>query len=159
MKRLVGKRGDISINYVIIAAIALIVLIIIVLFFTGGIKRIFEGIGETTDVSENQKALWRSQCELWCTLKDRASFDGNFFQDQYSCASLNVPCTFEESAGSGQCGFKDKSAEASTCAGFSVSNCASPCEVTSDNKCKLLSAYCDETSKALCESKSQCRWS
>jgi len=153
------KKGDISINYLIIAAIALIVLIIVVLFFTGGIKRIFGGIEEAGEISQDKLALWRSKCELWCTLEDKASFENNLFDGQHSCSSLNVPCSFEQVGSTGRCLFRDRDAEAAKCSGFNVASCSTPCEVTADDKCKLISNYCEDSGRLTCENKPECAWS
>lgn len=66
------KRGQgISMEFIIIAAIALIVLIVIVLFFTGGLAKIFGGQKDVVGtVTDQQKEIWRSQCSVYCGLED-----------------------------------------------------------------------------------------
>jgi uncharacterized protein (UPF0333 family) len=100
------KRGQgISMEFIIIAAIALIVLIVIVLFFTGGLEKIFGGQKEIIgSVSDQQKEIWRSQCKLYCSVGQRENFINKEFKGAdnqiYKCPStatgtgiaLNVEC-------------------------------------------------------------------
>lgn len=63
------KRGQgISMEFIIIAALALIVLIVIVLFFTGALGKIF---GQQKDIvgtaTDQQKEMWTEACRLACT--------------------------------------------------------------------------------------------
>ncbi len=76
------KRGQgISMEFIIIAAIALIVLIVIILFFTGGLEKIFgeqkRTIGTVTD---QQKEIWRASCKLYCSLGQRENFVNKEFK-------------------------------------------------------------------------------
>ncbi len=94
------KRGQgISMEFIIIAAIALIVLIVIILFFTGGLEKIFgeqkKTIGTVTD---QQKEIWRSTCKLYCSLGQRENFLQKEFKGDdntiFKCPkdSLGVEC-------------------------------------------------------------------
>jgi len=79
---LMNKKGfDISLNFVIIAALALIALIVIALVFTGGIDRI---IGEQEDVftlSTQEKALAESTCKLACSTGSEAAWNDPEFTE------------------------------------------------------------------------------
>ncbi|MBM3200097.1 hypothetical protein FJZ53_04100 [Candidatus Woesearchaeota archaeon] len=102
------KKGDISLNYVIVAAIALVVLVVIILFFTGGLKTLFsQQKDQTLRATDQDFAIWRGQCELYCSLNNKASFCNNEFKKTndkgevdggYKCSTgagdknLNVEC-------------------------------------------------------------------
>ncbi len=97
-----NKRGQgISMEFIIIAAIALIVLIVIILFFTGGLEKIFGGQKEVVgSVSDQQKEIWRSQCRLYCSLGQEENFKNKEFAvtgvtETYRCKEkLQVTCDF-----------------------------------------------------------------
>ena len=80
-----NKKGlDISLNFVIIAALALIALIVIALIFTGGIDRI---IGEQEDVftlSTQEKALAESTCKLACSTGSLTAWNDPEFTESVS---------------------------------------------------------------------------
>lgn len=100
------KRGQgISMEFIIIAAIALIVLIVIILFFTGGLQTLFGQQKETVGtVTDQQKEIWRSQCNLFCGLGQKENFQNKEFKisgsQSYKCGdsstitgeSLKVEC-------------------------------------------------------------------
>lgn len=98
------KRGQgISMEFIIIAAIALIVLIVIILFFTGGLEKIFGQQGQQIGtVTDQDKEIWRSQCKLYCSLGQRENFQNKVFKGdddrEYKCNSgsgdtnLQVEC-------------------------------------------------------------------
>lgn len=93
-----NKKGQgISINYIIIIALALIVLVVIAIYFTGGLDFLFGAqsgvIGGTVD--DQTKNIWRSSCNLWCSMGNEASFNNHVFQEPnkdaneiYSCSGL-----------------------------------------------------------------------
>ncbi|MFH1210706.1 MAG: hypothetical protein V1645_02205 [archaeon] len=94
-----NKRGQgISMEFIIIAAIALIVLIVIILFFTGGLEKIFGGQKEIVgSVSDQQKEIWRSNCRLYCSLGQKENFVNKEFlgadKTVYRCKDpLKVEC-------------------------------------------------------------------
>jgi len=71
-----NKKGDISLNYIIIAIIALVVLVIAVLFFSGAAQKIVDQLrGVSSGVPEQIKASWKSQCELACISCEKSSYD------------------------------------------------------------------------------------
>lgn len=76
-----SKKGDISMNYIVIAAIALIVLIVIVLAFTGKLQMIFKSQTETVkEATDQQLEVWRSQCKLYCSLGQKDNFCKHVFK-------------------------------------------------------------------------------
>lgn len=74
-----NKKGDVSLEYIIIALIALIVLVVIILFFTGGMQKIFKQTVETGQVTEQQLSIWRNQCNLYCSV-DKKEFCAHVFE-------------------------------------------------------------------------------
>lgn len=69
-----NKKGQgISMTYIIIALLALVVLVVIILFFTGGMQKLFGQTAEVGEVTEQQMSLWRTQCDLYCSV-DKAAF-------------------------------------------------------------------------------------
>ena len=57
---------DISLNFIILAVLALIALIIVALFFTGGLTNLFEETEEVGDVTGEQIALAEAECVAYC---------------------------------------------------------------------------------------------
>jgi hypothetical protein len=74
-----NKKGDISLEYIIIALLALIVLVVIILFFTGGMQKIFKQTVETGQVTEQQLSIWVNQCKLYCSV-DKKQFCTHLFE-------------------------------------------------------------------------------
>jgi len=71
-----NKKGmDISLNFVILAVLALIALILIALFFTGGLTELFKQTGQTGDISGEQIALAKAECNLYCTTDNEPSWN------------------------------------------------------------------------------------
>lgn len=101
------KKGDISLNYVVIAAIALVVLIVIILFFTGGLQSLFQQQKEAVaGATDQQKEIWRGQCKLYCSLGQKENFVNKKFKsesgDEYGCKTqLSMTCGVCSGAESG----------------------------------------------------------
>lgn len=75
------KKGDISLNYVVIAAIALVVLVVIIIFFMGGLQTLFQRQKETVgSATEQQLEIWRGQCKLYCSLGQKENFKSHVFE-------------------------------------------------------------------------------
>ena len=71
-----NKKGmEISLNFVIIAVLALVALIVIALFFTGGMSRIIGKEKTVVELTEQDIALAESACKLSCTLCQKGQFD------------------------------------------------------------------------------------
>lgn len=71
-----NKKGmDISLNFIILAVLALIALIIIALFFTGGLTNLFGQTEDVASISSEKIALFTSKCEFYCTTEDRNAWD------------------------------------------------------------------------------------
>lgn len=104
--KILNKKGmEISLNYIIIAVLALIALIIIALIFTGGIKTIFTQQGEVSSIAAEKVALYKAKCELACATEDKTTWDAlakefpEEFQDVYpTCDDLT-----EKSFADGKC--------------------------------------------------------
>lgn len=95
-----SKKGQgISVNYIVIIALALIVLIVIAIYFTGGLDFL---LGQQTtiirgSVSDQQKNIWRGNCRLWCNLGSEESFYLHVFNkgddpeiEQYVCNDARI---------------------------------------------------------------------
>jgi len=78
-----NKKGmDISLNFIILAVLALLALILVALFFTGGLQDLFTRTGDVSDMSAHELAYYRGQCTLYCTTNNRmAWFDTGFPED------------------------------------------------------------------------------
>ncbi len=78
-----NKKGmDISLNFIILAVLALIALIVIALFFTGGLTNLFSQQEDVGDISSEKMALYRSKCEFYCTTHDETSWKDPSFPDE-----------------------------------------------------------------------------
>ncbi len=91
------KKGDLSLNYVVIAAIALVVLVVIILFFTGGLQSLFQQQQQAVSgATDQQKEIWRGQCKLYCSLGQKENFVSKKFRsesgDEYGCKTLDMTC-------------------------------------------------------------------
>jgi hypothetical protein len=91
--RLLNKKGmDISLNFVILAVLALLALIIIALFFTGGLTALFEDTEEIGNTDGEKIAFYQSECELYCTLDQKASWESVTYKSDsgttYTCPTL-----------------------------------------------------------------------
>lgn len=75
-----NKKGDLSIQFIVIAALALIALIIMAVYFMGGMKSLLGRQAETIQLSEQQKAIWKNQCNLFCSMGQAAGFCNQAFQ-------------------------------------------------------------------------------
>ncbi len=90
------KKGvSLSMEFIIIAALALLALIVIALFFTGGAEKLFGkqkgAIGVTID--PGIKSLAVESCKLSCTLGKKDAYDNPSFPKEVSanfadCAAL-----------------------------------------------------------------------
>ncbi|MDP2909420.1 MAG: hypothetical protein Q8N77_06470 [Nanoarchaeota archaeon] len=76
------KKGDISLNYIIIAALALVALVVIILFFTGGMQKLITGQKEVVEgVVPNWKiSAWTTRCEFACTQQNKVDFCKTVFK-------------------------------------------------------------------------------
>lgn len=79
------KGADVSITFIVLAAIALIVLVLIILFFTGSFKTL---IGSQSDlvkgtVGDDQINIWKSQCDLYCTLGQKDIYCTKVFKYEF----------------------------------------------------------------------------
>lgn len=80
-----NKRGmDISLNFIILAVLALVALIVIALFFTGGLTNLFKQQEEVGSISAEKIALAKSKCQLYCTTDNYDSWNSPVFDSEDS---------------------------------------------------------------------------
>lgn len=76
---MLNKKGlELSMGFIVIALLALTVLVVIILFFTGGMQKIFGQTAEVGEVTEQQISIWRGQCKLYCST-DQKEFCEHMF--------------------------------------------------------------------------------
>ncbi len=73
------RKGDLSINYIVMIAIALVVLVVIILFFTGALKTMFSKVEIYSNVDSTTKQIWTNQCDLACQ-SGRQNYCTTYFQ-------------------------------------------------------------------------------
>jgi hypothetical protein len=96
MKFLNKKGMDISLNFVILAVLALIALILVALFFTGGLTSLFADTEDVGDTSGEKLALYESECELYCTLGQQTSFEKvKYIENEGQSNEKTYTCTGE----------------------------------------------------------------
>jgi len=83
------KGAELSLNFLIIAALALIVLILVVLFFTGGFEKIFTKTSEVTQLSTQERAIAEAICETACTLENKQGYNSPEFSGDIRAAGYN----------------------------------------------------------------------
>jgi hypothetical protein len=104
---MINKKGQgISLNFLIIAALALVTLIIIALFFTGGIQKIFKKQSDVVIASEQEISLARANCQFLCVTGVKTSYDNPPFTEPVIAAGykncetlLGSGKTFDEVCG------------------------------------------------------------
>lgn len=116
-----NKKGvSLSMEFIIIAALALLALIVIALFFTGGAEKLFGkqkgAVGVTVD--PQIKGLATSTCQLSCTLGNKDAYEHPNFPKEVkaqfdNCEQL-LGQSFEDRCG--RCVKSDELSEAN-CAG------------------------------------------
>ncbi len=95
-----NKKGlDISLNFVIIAALALIALIVIALIFTGGIQKLIGQEEEVIEVGTQEFALAEGACKLACSAGSESAWDNPSFPEnvaaEYDSCDEMMDATFE----------------------------------------------------------------
>ena len=84
MIRLDKKGMDISLNFIILAVLALIALIIIALFFTGGLTNLFSQVEDVGAISAEKISLYESKCSLYCTIASWNSWCNPDFPEEFA---------------------------------------------------------------------------
>ncbi len=80
---ILNKKGmDISLNFIILAVLALIALIVIALFFTGGLTNLFGQTESVGSVSSEKIALASSKCNLYCTTDNYDAWNSPVFDEE-----------------------------------------------------------------------------
>tara|TARA_Y100000310_G_C20604068_1_gene774571 strand:+ start:700 stop:1026 length:327 start_codon:yes stop_codon:yes gene_type:complete len=75
-----NKKGmDISLNFIILAVLALIALILVALFFTGGLSNLFEQTEDVGSTTTEQYLYYKAQCEYYCSFGDQDTYDNPGF--------------------------------------------------------------------------------
>lgn len=78
-----NKKGlDISLNFIIIAALALIALIIMVLIFTGGMEKIIGQQKNIVDIAASERAVAEDTCKWYCSIGSEASWSNPDFPEK-----------------------------------------------------------------------------
>lgn len=125
-----NKQGvEITLNFIVIAAIVLIALIVAVLFFTGATDKLFTKQAEVTQLSTQELSLAQSICESHCTQQNRIAYENPAFSQQIRDAGY-TSCT--------QILAKD------------FSDCIAECKGAPN---------CIGLNKAACQSTAECTWS
>ncbi len=93
----INKKGmDISLNFIILAVLALIALIVIALFFTGGLTNLFKQTEDVSSISSEKIALYGSKCEFYCATHDETAWNNPGlpaeFDSEYSNTNLGDAC-------------------------------------------------------------------
>ncbi len=83
------KGAELSLNFLIIAALALIVLILVVLFFTGGFEKIFTKTSEVAELSTQERALAEAICETACALGNEEGYTNPEFSEDIIAAGFD----------------------------------------------------------------------
>ncbi|MEA3379222.1 MAG: hypothetical protein U9Q69_06355 [Nanoarchaeota archaeon] len=127
-----NKKGmDISLNYIIIAVLAIIALIIIALFFTGGLTTLFKKQAEIAKASQQELALAKANCDFWCQTGAKENFENPPFSEAVRNAKFTSCTSFDE--------YNNW-----------IDDCASECKGAA--KCVII------TDKAECSASSGCSW-
>lgn len=90
---ILNKKGmDISLNFIILAVLALIALIIIALFFTGGLTNLFSQTEDVASISSEKIALFTSKCEFYCTTEDENAWKNPDLPEEMATNSAYDSC-------------------------------------------------------------------
>lgn len=73
------KGAELSLNFIIIAAIVLVVLIVAILFFTGASSKLLKEKAEVTKLSTQEYTLALNVCKFACLNQDRIKFESPSF--------------------------------------------------------------------------------
>jgi hypothetical protein len=80
-----NKKGmDISLNFIILAVLALIALILVALFFTGGLTSLFEQTDEVGSTTTEQYLYYKAQCNYYCSIGDEDAYSNPGFPSDLS---------------------------------------------------------------------------
>ncbi|MFH1972837.1 MAG: hypothetical protein ABIJ18_05150 [archaeon] len=77
-----NKKGmELSMNFIIIAALALIALIVIALIFTGGIEKIIGQQNQVLDLTTSERLLAEGSCQTACNAGSKGAWDNPDFPE------------------------------------------------------------------------------
>lgn len=71
---------EVSLNFVIIAVLALVALIVIALFFTGAMSKIITKQSGVVKITDQELSLLEAGCQTYCSLCQQALFDNPPFE-------------------------------------------------------------------------------
>ena len=93
-----NKKGlDISLNFIIIAALALIALIVIALVFTGGLRTLIGKQVEIVGVSSQEYSLAETACITACSVNSKTQWENpNFPQSVEDAGYTNCDALMRE---------------------------------------------------------------
>jgi hypothetical protein len=98
-----NKKGQgLSLNFLIVAILAVIALVIVALYFTGGLEKMFSKQKDISALSTQELALAESVCKTACSVKSQTAYDAPKFSDAVKkagfskCSDLKNLGTFEE---------------------------------------------------------------
>jgi len=79
-----NKKGHgLSLNFLIIAILAVVTLILVVLFFTGGFETIATKIKGVEQVSSQEIALLKASCKTACSFGNQKKYENPGFDKKY----------------------------------------------------------------------------
>ena len=90
---ILNKKGmDISLNFIILAVLALIALIVIALFFTGGLTNLFQQTEDVGSISSEKIALFASKCNFYCTTGNEVAWGTPDLPEELESSSDHNSC-------------------------------------------------------------------
>ncbi|HII15101.1 MAG TPA: hypothetical protein HA362_02205 [Nanoarchaeota archaeon] len=131
------KGAELSLNFIIIAAIVLVVLIVAILFFTGASGKLLKQKAEVTKLSTQEYNLALTICRSSCSAKAEAAYDNPSFTEGLvkagytSCEDLVELEPFADEC-SKSCkepaGTPEAPVPAEGCTGKNRADCKAPCK-------------------------------
>ncbi|MSR86285.1 hypothetical protein EXS74_02725 [Candidatus Woesearchaeota archaeon] len=89
---ILNKKGmDISLNFIILAVLALIALIVIALFFTGGLTNLFGQTEDVGSIGSEKVALYTAKCNFYCSSRDKTAWNNPQFPEDVAAAYQGCP--------------------------------------------------------------------
>ncbi len=128
---MVNKKGDgLSLNFIIVAILALIALIVIALFFTGGMTKLFRTEQDVTKISLDPqiRLLSEASCNLYCTNQNENAFNNPPFPKElmdsgYTNCEQLIDKSFAACNVQATCQKSDPSSAVQGCVGTSQASC------------------------------------
>lgn len=128
-----NKKGmEISLNFIVIAAIVLIALIVAILFFTGASTKLFTKQQQITSAQLQQEiALQASTCKSYCTFNNKDAYMGQIANEDLRAAGYTtcsrILTSDEDKKNCGSCAVAVVAQQPGiSCDGATQSECESP---------------------------------